>query len=103
WTLLQATRAAVPDAYVALHLREFVWRRDPGVPRLTRLTLVVTKKVGPLLLRREYLASNDETHTSPSISHERESASTERRVRFRPPRVHSGPPPSNPPPTWTCR
>jgi hypothetical protein len=74
WTLLQAARAAVPDAHVALHLREFIWRRDPGVPRLTRLTLVVTKKIGPLLLRREYLVSNDEAHTSPSISHEKESA-----------------------------
>jgi hypothetical protein len=25
-------KAAVPDAHVVLHLREFIWRRDPGVP-----------------------------------------------------------------------
>jgi hypothetical protein len=60
WTLLQGIRAAVPDAHAALHLREFIWRRDPGVPRLTQLTLVVTKKVGLVLLRREYLVSEDE-------------------------------------------
>lgn len=74
WALVQAIQAAVPDAYVALHFREFIWRRDPGVPRLTRMTLVVTKKVGPLLLRREYLVSNGGAHTSPLISHERTSA-----------------------------
>jgi hypothetical protein len=73
WALLQEIRAAVPDAHLALHLREFIWRRDPGVPRLTRLTLVVTKTIGPMLLRREYLVSNDEPDMSGTLAHEKES------------------------------
>lgn len=60
WALLHEIRAAVADAHVALHLREFVWRRDPGVPRLTQLTLVVTRKIGGLVLRREYLLSDED-------------------------------------------
>jgi hypothetical protein len=64
WALLQTIRAALPDAFVNLHVREFIWRRDPGVPRLTQLTLVVTKKIGPMLLRREYLVSDDDAGTS---------------------------------------
>jgi hypothetical protein len=74
WTLLQDTRAALPDARVALHLREFIWRRDPGVPRLTQLTLVVTKKIGPMLLRREYLVSDDEADMSRTPTSGKESA-----------------------------
>jgi hypothetical protein len=71
WALLQEIRAAVPDAHMALHLREFIWRRDPGVPRLTQLTLVVTKKIGPMLLRREFLVSDDEAESSGTVAHEK--------------------------------
>jgi len=74
WALLEKIRAAVPDAHMALHLREFIWRRDPGVPRLTQLTLVVTKKIGSMLLRREYLVSDDEADMSGTLPHEKESA-----------------------------
>jgi hypothetical protein len=55
WATIQNIQSAVPDAVVTLHLREFIWRRNPGVPRLTQLTAVVTKKHGPFILRREYL------------------------------------------------
>jgi hypothetical protein len=65
WTRLQTMRATVPDAVVTLHLREFIWRRDPGVPRLTQLTLVVTQKMGPMLLRREYLVSDEDAEGQP--------------------------------------
>ena len=74
WALLEKIRAAAPDAQTALHLREFIWRRDPGVPRLTQLTLVVTKRIGPMLLRREYLVSDDEADMSGTISTGKESA-----------------------------
>jgi hypothetical protein len=60
--------------FVNLHLREFIWRRDPGVPRLTQLTLVVTKKIGPLLLRREYLVSDEDAGTSQLLQPGKESA-----------------------------
>jgi hypothetical protein len=49
----------VPEAHVALHLREFIWRRDPGIPRVSQLTAVVTRKIGAMVLRREYLVSDD--------------------------------------------
>jgi hypothetical protein len=68
WTRLQTMRAAVPDAVVSLHLREFLWRRDPGVPRLTQLTVVVTQKMGPMLLRREYLVSNEDAQGQPGAT-----------------------------------
>ena len=58
WVLLHDIKAAVPDAHVALHLREFIWRRDPGVPRLSQLTAVATRKIGAVVLRREYLVSD---------------------------------------------
>jgi hypothetical protein len=74
WSLLQQVKALVPDAHVALHLREFIWRRDPGVPRLTQLTLVVTRKIGPVLLRREYLALNHEADGQPTLENAKEPA-----------------------------
>lgn len=58
WALLQEMRSAVPDARVELHLREFIWRRDPGVPRISQLTAVATAKVGAVVLRREYVVPN---------------------------------------------
>jgi hypothetical protein len=61
WAAIQNIRSAVPDAVVTLHLREFVWRRNRGVPRLTQLTAVVTRKHGPFTLRREYLLRNEES------------------------------------------
>lgn len=56
WSLLQELQAAVPDAKAELHVRELIWRREPKAPRLTLFTIVVTQKLGPVLLRREYAA-----------------------------------------------
>ena len=60
WAMLEEMRAAAPDTHVDLHLREFVWRRDPGVPRISQLTAVVTRKIGAVVLRREYLVSDED-------------------------------------------
>jgi hypothetical protein len=73
WALLHDIKAAVPDAHVALHLREFIWRRDPGVPRISQLTAVVTRKVGAFVLRREFLVSDEANGQSSGVS-EQESA-----------------------------
>lgn len=70
WTVLHDIRAAVPDAHVDLHLREFIWRRDPGVPRISQLTAVATRKMGAVLLRREYLVSHDAAQSSAAPSEE---------------------------------
>ena len=66
WAALQEIQAAVSEAQVSLHTREIIWRREPGVPRYTRLTVVVTKQAGPILLRREYLFPEDDLLTTPS-------------------------------------
>jgi hypothetical protein len=73
WALLHDVKGAIPDAHVALHLREFIWRRDPGVPRISQLTAVVTRKVGAIVLRREFLVSDDANGPSSGVS-EQESA-----------------------------
>jgi hypothetical protein len=74
WALLHDVRAAVPHAHVELHLREFVWRRDPGVPRISQLTLVVTRKIGVVVLRREYLVSDDRIDSNRARPEGKESA-----------------------------
>jgi hypothetical protein len=66
WAMLEEIRAAVPDTHVDLHLREFVWRRNPGVPRISQLTAVVTKKIGAVVLRREYLVSGEDVDANES-------------------------------------
>jgi hypothetical protein len=68
WAVLHELKGAVPDAHVGLHLREFVWRRDPGVPRISQLTAVVTRKIGAVVLRREYLVSDDADGPSSAAS-----------------------------------
>jgi hypothetical protein len=74
WVLLHEIQTAVPDAHVALHLREFIWRRDPGVPRISQLTAVVTRKIGAVVLRREYVVSDEDIDTNRSHAEDKESA-----------------------------
>lgn len=69
WALLEQTRALVRGAVVSLHIREFAWRRGPGVPRLTRPTIVVTKQLGPIVLRREYVVPAEGQHTGELTDH----------------------------------
>jgi hypothetical protein len=59
WARLQAVEAAVPDASVTLHVREFIWRCDARVPRLRQFTMIVTKTHGPFTLRREYILPDE--------------------------------------------
>ena len=74
WVLLHDIKAAVPDAHVALHLREFIWRRDPGVPRISQLTAVVTTKIGAVVLRREYLVPDEDIDANRTLAEGKESA-----------------------------
>ena len=59
---------------MTLHLREFIWRRHPGVPRISQLTAVVSRKIGAMVLRREYLVSDEEVNVNPSHAEGKESA-----------------------------
>ncbi len=54
WEWMQHARRHVPDANVHLRERELIWNGDPRAPRHRTVTLLVTTKLGPLALRREF-------------------------------------------------
>jgi hypothetical protein len=54
WALVQQIHAAIADAQVQLRERTLAWTRDLQAPRLRLVTVLVTTKVGPLVLRREF-------------------------------------------------
>lgn len=56
WALTQELRAALPDATVALRLHRLAWKRDAQAPPLSFYGVLVTHRVGPFTLRREYAA-----------------------------------------------
>lgn len=56
WALVQALRAVVPDATVNLRVHTLAWKTDRQAPILTLFGAVVTLRVGPFTLRREYQA-----------------------------------------------
>lgn len=58
WALMQKIQAAVPDARVLLRERTLACARDPKAPKLRMVTVLTTKKVGPVTLRREFLVSD---------------------------------------------
>jgi hypothetical protein len=59
WTLVQELQAAKPDATVALRVHKLSWKQDAAAPSLTVCGVLVTCKVGPFTLRREYLAPSE--------------------------------------------
>ncbi len=50
------TAGCTPRATVTLRVHKLVWRRDLQAPALTLFGVLVTRKVGPFTLRREYVA-----------------------------------------------
>ena len=54
WALMQEIHAALGDANVQLRERSLGSRRHPDAPKLKLVTALVTTKVGPLLVRREF-------------------------------------------------
>jgi hypothetical protein len=54
WEWMQWVRRHLPDANVHLRERELIWSGDARAPRHRTTTLLVTTKVGPLNLRREF-------------------------------------------------
>jgi hypothetical protein len=56
WALVQELQAALPDASVTLRIHKLSWKRDPQAPALTLFGVLVTRKVGPFIFRREYVA-----------------------------------------------
>lgn len=54
WAALRRIRIALPDAQVQLRERSLAWATNPASPKLRLTTVLVTMKVGPLSLRREF-------------------------------------------------
>ena len=59
WALVQELQATKPDASVTLRIHRLSWKRDPAAPSLTVFGVLVTCKVGPFTVRREYLAPSE--------------------------------------------
>jgi hypothetical protein len=56
WALKQELESLLPDATFNVRLHRLSWTKDPKAPTLTQFGVLVTRKVGPFTLRREYVA-----------------------------------------------
>jgi len=54
WAVIQQLKSRLPDADVTLREHRLSWRRDPALPGLTVYGVLVTRQVGPFILRREF-------------------------------------------------
>jgi hypothetical protein len=56
WALVNDVRALVPDATVTLRAHKIGWKRDPRIAVGPVFGVLVTSRVGPFTVRREYAA-----------------------------------------------
>ena len=54
WSLVNEIRSVIPGAQVQLRERSLAWTRDADAPKVRLVSTLVTTRVGPVLLRREY-------------------------------------------------
>jgi hypothetical protein len=54
WAVMQQLKSRLPDADVTLREHRLSWRRDPALPGLSLYGVLVTRRVGPFVLRREF-------------------------------------------------
>ena len=54
WATVQEIQVAVPDAAVTLRVHKIGWKRAPEAPPITVAGILVTQRVGPFTLRREF-------------------------------------------------
>jgi hypothetical protein len=54
WSLVNEIRNLIPGAQVQLRERSLAWTRDAEVPKVRLVSALVTTRVGPVLLRREF-------------------------------------------------
>ncbi len=57
WAVVRELQDTMPDAEVVLRQHRLSWRREPALPSLTVYGVLVTRKVGPFTLRREFAVS----------------------------------------------
>ena len=56
WAFKEELQALVPEGALALRMHRLSWRGDSTSPSLMQFGVLLTCKVGPFTLRREYLA-----------------------------------------------
>jgi hypothetical protein len=57
WAVVRELQDTMPDAEVVLRQHRLSWRRESALPSLTVYGVLVTRKVGPFTLRREFAVS----------------------------------------------
>jgi len=67
WALVQELQRVFPDATVALREHRISWKGDAQAPTLTMYGVIVTRKVGPFDLRREYAAPESQRRVEEQI------------------------------------
>ena len=54
WAVIESIHRALPDAKVILRAHRLSWRKEPALPALVVHGVLVTRRVGPFNLRREF-------------------------------------------------
>lgn len=54
WSVIESLHRALPDAKVILRAHRLSWRKEPALPALVVHGVLVTRRVGPFNLRREF-------------------------------------------------
>lgn len=54
WAVMQQIKARLPDATVTLREHQLSWRPEPALPSLSLFGVLVTRRVGPFVVRREF-------------------------------------------------
>jgi hypothetical protein len=54
WSMVNEIRNLIPGAQVQLRERSLAWTRDAEAPKVRLVSALVTTRVGPVLLRREF-------------------------------------------------
>jgi hypothetical protein len=54
WAAIRQLQARLPDADVTLREHRLSWRRDPSLPSVSVYGVLVTRQVGPFIVRREF-------------------------------------------------
>jgi hypothetical protein len=58
WAAVQSMQKALPGAAVTLRAHRLTWKKQPQATTLVLFGVLVTQKIGPFVVRREYAAAN---------------------------------------------
>jgi hypothetical protein len=60
WAAISEIRAILPDATVVLRVHKVSWKKDPAIAITPCFGILVTQRLGPFTLRREFDARGDQ-------------------------------------------